>query len=115
MNEMIVAIAISKTLLNMSFRADMIWTTHNNHPNGIVMRASMNELIISDRPEHIDKNTLPIETNNTDESTTHSTNQDRLPPGIIDWSSHENIQISRSIINRDLVMDDIPVQIMGSK
>lgn len=44
MNEMMVAIAISNTLLNMSFLAEIICTTHNSQPRGIVMSASMKEL-----------------------------------------------------------------------
>lgn len=58
---------------------------------------------------------LPIETNNTDESTTHTTNQDRLPPRIVHRGSHQYIQILGRIIDRYLVMDHIPVEIVGSE
>jgi len=110
MKEMMVAIAISKTLLNMSFLAETICTTHSNQPRGIVMSASMNDLVVS--LFFFSKKVtmgIPVETDNTDESSTHSTDQDRLPPRIVDRSSHEDIQVPRSIINRDFVVYHIPI------
>jgi len=50
---MMVAMAISNTLLNMSFRAEIICTIHNNQPRGIVIKASMNDLIMSVTPTSV--------------------------------------------------------------
>lgn len=72
----------------------------------------MNDLIMSVMPASVfgvEGQDVPIEPYNTDESTTHSTNQDGLPPRIVNRGSHQNIQILGRIIHRDLVVYDLDV------
>jgi len=92
----------------------MICTIHNNQPRGIVIKASMNDLIMSVMPASVfgvEGQDVPIEPNDTDESTTHSTNQDGLPPRIVNGGSHQNIKVFRGIIHRDLVVYDLNISL----
>ena len=55
----------------------------------------------------------PIEGDDGDESGAQSSNDQGLPPIVVDRGGHQNVQLLSSLIDRYLVMYDIPIDLMG--
>jgi hypothetical protein len=75
----------------------------------------MNDLQISTGLAHTDIKSSPVETDDSDKGRTESTDNERLPPVVIHRAGHQDIQILARLLDRHLVVNNVPVEVMRRK